>query len=142
MIKSSNLRVVVVLNPLLGLFFIGFYTGEEVFDSWVGGEFILCFVSILFFSLSSPSSYFSLFFLVCSLLGGLRARPHQLRGRREGEGKDRRGEREGKEHTGSLSHTFGSVPCECKVPQPPRAYSVQRKVRDDSVMMVICSVEG
>ena len=59
MIKSSNLRVVVVLNPLLGLFFIGFYTGEEVFDSWVGGEFILCVVSIPF--------SFSLFLLLIFL---------------------------------------------------------------------------
>ena len=51
----------------------------------------------------------------------------------KGKGKERA-------HTGSLSHTFGSVPCECRVPQPPRAYSVQRKVREDSIMIVICSV--
>jgi hypothetical protein len=60
LIESSNGRVVVVLYPLLGLFFIGFYMGEEVFDSWVGGEFILCFVSFPF-SLSLFIFFFASF---------------------------------------------------------------------------------
>lgn len=38
--------------------------------------------------------------------------------------------------TGSLSQTLGSVPCECMTPQIFRAYSVNRKVRDVSTMMV------
>lgn len=52
MIESPNCRIMVVLYPLLGLFFIGFHAGEQVFDSGVGGEFILWVVSFV-----SPSLF-------------------------------------------------------------------------------------
>jgi hypothetical protein len=48
----------------------------------------------------------------------------------------KRGEEE-RELTGNLSHALGSVPCEWRVPQPPRAYEVHRKVREDSTIIVI-----
>lgn len=42
--------------------------------------------------------------------------------------------------TGSASHTLGSVPWSLNVPQPERAYSVNKNDRLLSIMMVIWSV--
>lgn len=53
------------------------------------------------------------------------------------EGIRQAGRGRGRKLTGKTSHALGSVPCACRVPQPVRAYSVKRKVRLDSTIIVI-----